>query len=108
MALMMVQDKSDIVPLKKRYIRSIHKVGFTLAHREILAEIKRWLDYDANFSAEPSEALHEAVRLHTRLVFMAAFSKCQLPPVAEIDRLFVEVFGEFSLSILNQAGQRVL
>ncbi len=105
MALMMVQDTSDIVPLKKRYIQAIHKNGFSKAHREMLAEIKRWLDYGYPFNPTPDEALHEAVRLHTRLIFMAAFAKCALTPVEEIDRLFVEVFGENSQPLLQHPVQ---
>ncbi len=102
MALMMVQDTEDIVPFKKQYIREIRRFGFPPAHRAILNEIKTWLEHDPAYRGMPAEAIHEAIRLHTRLIFMAAFSKCDLPPVDEIDRLFVEVFGEQSQAVLSQ------
>jgi len=101
MALMMVQDTTDIVPFKKQYIREIRKMGFPPAHRAILNEIKTWLEHDPAYHGMPSEAIREAIRLHTRLIFMAAFSKCNLPPVIEIDRLFIEVFGEQSQAELT-------
>ncbi len=102
MALMMVQDTSDIVPFKKQYIREIRKNGFPPAHRAILNEIKTWLEHDPLYRGITGEALQEAIRLHTRLIFMAAFSKCPLPPVEEIDKLFVEVFGEQAQVALSQ------
>jgi hypothetical protein len=102
MALMMVQDTTDIVPFKKRYIREIRKMGFPPAHRAILNEIKTWLEHDPAYYGKSSEAIREAIRLHTRLIFMAAFSRCTMPPVEEIDRLFVEVFGEQTQAELSQ------
>ena len=105
MALMMVQDTTDLVPFKKQYIREIRKIGFPPAHRAILSEIKTWLEHDPAYHGMPAEAIHEAIRLHTRLIFMAAFSKCSLPPVEDIDRLFVEVFGEQSQAELSQRVQ---
>jgi hypothetical protein len=102
MALMMVQETTDIVPFKKQYIREIRKNGFPPAHRAILTEIKTWLEHDPAYRGMTAGAIHEAIRLHTRLIFMAAFSKCALPPVDEIDRLFVEVFGEQAQSVLSQ------
>lgn len=105
MALMMVQETTEIVPLKKRYIQEIRESGFPRAHRAILHEIKFWLDHDPAYCGSPAKAIREAVRLHTRLVFMAAFSKCPLPPVHEIDHLFVEVFGDVSRSVLDQPVQ---
>jgi hypothetical protein len=105
MALMMVQETTEIVPIKVRYIQEIQQTGFLQAHRAMLHEIKFWLDHDPAFCGSPVEAIREAVRLHTRLVFMAAFSNCPLPSVEEIDHLFVEVFGDFSRSVLNQPIQ---
>ncbi len=105
MALMMLQDTTDIVPFKKLYIREIRKNGFPPAHRAILNEIKTWLEHDPAYRGMAAEALHEAIRLHTRLIFMAGFSKCALPPVEEIDRLFVEVFGEQTRGALSQRLQ---
>ena len=102
MALMMVQDNTDVVPFKKQYIREIRKNGFPPAHRAILYEIKTWLEHDPLYRGMTAEAIHQAIRLHTRLIFMAAFSRCPLPPVEEIDRLFVEVFGEQAQAQLSQ------
>jgi hypothetical protein len=102
MALMMVQETTDIVPFKKQYIREIRRNGFPPAHRAILEEIKTWLEHDPLYRGMTAEAIQEAIRLHTRLIFMAAFSKCALPPVDEIDRLFVEVFGDQAQAVLSQ------
>lgn len=101
MALMMVGTETNIVPLKTRYLQLIHENGFSLAHQSMLREIKFQLDRNPHYCGRPLDAMKEAIRIHTRLVFMAAFSRCALPPVKEIDRQFFEVFGELSRPFLS-------
>ncbi len=96
MVLLMENRAFDMVPLKYLYLQEVQRKGFLPAHAAMLREIKHRLDAQPHYARSQERAVSEAVRMHTRLIFMAAFARCSLPPVPEMDSLFVEVFGEFS------------
>ena len=101
MVLITARIAESVVPLKTLYLQEIQNKGFSPAHRAMLCEIKNRLAYASGFARNPDETIREAVRMHTRLVFMAAFAHYPIPPVEEVDQLFIEVFGEFSRPALT-------
>ncbi len=102
MVLLMEKQAVDVVPLRTVYLQEIRKEGFLPAHTAMLREIKYRLEALPQYSRSRDKAICEAVRMHTRLIFMAAFARYTLPPVKEIDRLFIDVFGEFSRPALTR------
>ncbi len=105
MVLLMEKQAVDVVPLRTVYLQEVREKGFLYAHAAMLREIKYRLAALPQYSRSRDKAISEAVRMHTRLIFMAAFDRCALPPVKEIDRLFIEVFGELSRPALTRRLQ---
>lgn len=102
MAEIMAADTQEGIALRSYYLQAIQQKGFLSAHAAVLSEIKKKLDLHPVYSKSPEKAACQAVRMHTRLIFIAAFARFPLPPVQEIDRLFINVFGEFGRPALTQ------
>jgi len=98
-----VTDNSSITvaAMKADYLQAVQKKGFLDAHQQTLKEIKDRLDRDPYFRDHPVEAAKQAVRLHTQCIFMAAFEHGLVPPVPDLDRLFVQIFGETGQAVIH-------
>ncbi len=102
-AMQTATDNSHITvtSLKADYFQSIQKNGLLNAHHQTLMQIKEWLDHDPYYRSHPEAAAKQAVRLHTQCIFMAAFEQNIVPPIRDLDNMFVHVFGESGRAVIH-------
>ncbi len=92
-------------PLKMQnrgiYLEAIRLLGFIKAHKNFLQDVKSVYKKDPFLKEYPREAAEQAFQLHVYFIYLAKHLSTEVPPIRDLDAMFVEVFGRPGKEIID-------